>query len=57
MDNNAGEDDVDLQVKKEAYREEAEEEAEEDHLSPSYAPILASCYHTRIARQLKTEAC
>ena len=40
MDNKVGEDHVDLQEKKEAYREEAEEEAEEDHLSPSYASIL-----------------
>lgn len=40
MDHNVGEGPVDLQEKKEAYREEAEEDAEEDHLSPSYASIL-----------------
>ena len=40
MDNNVGEDHVDLQEKKEAYREKDEEEAEEDHLSLSYASIL-----------------
>lgn len=35
MDNTVGEEHLDLEEKKEAYREEAEEEAEEDHLSPS----------------------
>lgn len=40
MDENVGEDHVNLQEKKEAYREKDEEEAEEDHLSPSYASLL-----------------
>lgn len=56
MDNNLGEEHVDLQQKKEAYREEAEEEAEEDHLTPSYAPIL-TCQSNRKARQSGKEAC
>ena len=40
MHDNVGEDHVNLQEKKEAYREKDEEEAEEDHLSPSYVSLL-----------------
>lgn len=46
MDENVGEDHVDLQEKKEAYMEKDEEEAEEDHLSPSYA-VLLTCHFNR----------
>lgn len=56
MDNTVGDSHVDLQEKKEAYREEAEEEAEEDHLSPSYVRILA-CQSECVARQLDERAC
>lgn len=55
MDNTVGEEHLDLEEKKEAYREEAEEEAEEDHLSPSYALILTR-HSNRLARQLEGES-
>ena len=45
-----GEDHVDLYEKKQAYKEKAEEEAEEDHLSPSYAPVLTSYHPNRMVR-------
>lgn len=54
MDNNVGENPVDLQEKKEAYREEAEEEAEEDHLSPSYASILTQSMNEKCLHVMQT---
>lgn len=56
MDKAAGEDDVDLEEKKEAYRDEAEEEAEEDHLSPAYATVQKYCRPSRTARQVEETA-